>query len=129
MSNRGDEMNKCKQTAMLEDARDNTLDLYNINIQEKHPDENHKILLESLKNELIELEKAIKNPVHFANDILRHAMKDKSEGELYHGWMCNIKWAIYDSIKSQSPIYKDFDSWLQNGCESGANEFLNRLLK
>jgi len=72
--------------------------------------------------------KSCDNEVKDAMDVLRKHMKDKSEGELYHGWMCNIKWAVYDSIKSQSPDYKDFDSYLQNGCEEGAMMFLDRLL-
>lgn len=91
-------MNKCKQIAMLEDARDNALDLYNLQKDKKHPDEEDKILIESYKNEIDDLEQAIDNPSAFALNIFRYTMRDKALGELHYGWMCNIKWAVYDAI-------------------------------
>ncbi len=66
-----------------------------------------------------------------AMDILRKAMKDKTEGELYHTWKCNIKFFIYDAILDE--IEKpdpDFSmKQLSDACDCGAEAFLNELLK
>ena len=67
------------------------------------------------------------NLVPEAMGILRLAMKDKSEGGLYHGWMCNIKFAIYDSIRLDTNMI--IKERLLEGCEEGAKVFLDRLLK
>lgn len=112
---------KCKAIALLNNARDNAIISFNSTDSSR--------ISEIIDKEITEIEDAIENPVSFAMDILRHEMKDKTEGELYHAWMCNIKWAVADAIKNQSPIYKDFDSFIQNGCEEGAKVFLDRLLK
>jgi len=60
-------------------------------------------------------------------DILRHKMKDKSEGELYHAWMCNIKFAVYDHIVTYRDTMNEQDLLLS--CEEGAEMFLDRLLQ
>jgi len=70
------------------------------------------------------------NLVPEALNILRQAMEDKSEGELYHGWVCNIKWIVYDTIKQNNLLMNtEEDLTLQEACKTGAKTFLNRLLK
>ncbi len=61
--------------------------------------------------------------------ILRKEMADKSEGELYHAWMCNIKFAVYDSIcaeRDKTGTCSDVQTL--EACEEGAKIFLDRLL-
>jgi len=60
-------------------------------------------------------------------DVLRREMKDKSEGELYHAWMCNIKFAVNDCIPRTGDSVND--AMLLHACEMGAKTFLDRLLK
>ena len=71
-----------------------------------------------------------KNKVKNALDVLRTHMKDKSEGGLYHGWMCNIKFAVYDELMSENVFKYDHPMSIKTleACEDGANTFLNRLL-
>ena len=114
-------MNKNKLNQILEDARDNAIDLYNqcdsIRTRDVYEKE-----LETLEHYLKE-----ENQVALAMSVLRDAMKDKSEGELYHAWMCNIKFAIVDSIHRHN---KNFDEIMVTSCcEEGARVFLDRLLQ
>lgn len=69
------------------------------------------------------------NKVPEALEILREAMKDKSPGELYDGWMCNIKYAVFDSIGIDHHVNAPLSMTILEGCEDGAKMFLDRLLK
>jgi len=86
--------------------------------------------VESLEQEIINLKaKTVVNTVPEALDILREAMKDRSEGELYHVWMVNIKFAIYDSIMRKQPCRVISPRIVGEQCEEGARNFLDRLLQ
>lgn len=63
-----------------------------------------------------------------AINTLRKEMADKEEGSYYHGWMCNIKFAVYDSIDWRD-VALHGDKALLDGCEEGAKLFLKRLLQ
>jgi len=118
-------MNKCKAIGMLNDARDNVFSLMR---NELGHDCN--IDVTTFEDEIHHLEKAIANPTAFAMDILRHEMKDKSEGSLYHAWMCNIKYSVYDSIINEYDwADDDMKNMLSIQCEDGAKVFLDRLLQ
>ncbi|MCP3675479.1 MAG: hypothetical protein GY829_13545 [Gammaproteobacteria bacterium] len=66
-----------------------------------------------------------------AMDILRKAMEDKTEGELYHTWRIGIKYCMYDAILHEiEKPEPDFSmKQLSEACDNGAEAFLNELLK
>ena len=67
--------------------------------------------------------------VSMAIEVLRKHMRDKSEGELYHTWMCNIKFAVYDAICNEMrKTGTCHDKQTLDCCEEGAKNFLDRLL-
>ena len=115
-----------KLNAILEDARTNAIELYNL-ADEKGEDFLVKNIYEK---EISTLEKHIDNSMPLTMDSLRHHLKDKSEGDMYHAWMCNIKFAIYDSIMAEYDWADDeMRNMLATTCEDGAKLFLDRLLK
>lgn len=61
--------------------------------------------------------------------ILRHELKDKTGGELYHAWMCNIKFAVFDAIGIDEERHTPLSMDILEGCEEGAKVFLDRLIK
>ena len=72
------------------------------------------------------------NEIEEAMNVLRKNMQDEAEGELYHAWMCNIKFAVYDSLMQEfyaGKLTNQEIATMLNGCEKGAKLFLNRLFK
>ena len=114
-----------KLNGILDDARDNAISLCNESFEKDDAE-----LVKIYDEEIIELEKHIDNSMPLTMDSLRHHLKDKSEGDIYHVWMCNIKFAIYDSIMAEYDWADDeMRNMLATTCEDGAKVFLDRLLR
>jgi len=54
----------------------------------------------------------------------KHLREDKSEGSYYYSWMCNLKMSMFDAISNHGIDNKS----LLEGCEKGANSFLELLV-
>jgi hypothetical protein len=123
---------KSKAIALLNDARDNAITMESMasKVHKKYPSKESLEMLNGFTKEVVSVTKTIDNPTAFAMDILRHEMKDKSEGGLYHGWLCNIKYAVYDSICNEiAETGTCYDKQTLDSCEDGARTFLDRLLQ
>jgi len=120
-------LNKSKLNQILEDARDNVNELLDIETSELY--EPYESIIKMYNKELEDIGYYLEeeNQVALALDILRSAMKDKSEGGLYHAYMCDIKYAVYYAlpIKYDDPMSLAF----AQSCEEGAKTFLDRLLQ
>lgn len=110
---------QCRSLRILEEAKNDAVESYD------------KTGCSSYNKQVIELTEALENPVAFAMDILRHEMADKAEGSLYHSWVCNIKWAVYDNIMSDSTHLADhpYLEEIQKACEQGAIQFMDLALR
>ena len=112
---------KCKALKILEDARDNVITLADSSLADE--------LGDNLETEFDELTEAIADPVTFALDILKHELRHGESNTLRKTLVFYIKWSVYNSITGQSPICKDFESWLLTGCEEGADRIINEIIK
>ena len=111
-----------KLNAILEDARTNAIELLNIADEEKD-----NYLVKLYAKELSTLEKHIDNSMPLTMDSLRHHLKDMSPGEMNYAWMCNIKWAMYDTL---FPHVKGISiDALNQLCERSAENILRVLLR
>ena len=112
---------KCKALKVLEDARDNVLILAESGLVDG--------LGGNLEAEFDELTEALTDPVSFALDIIKYELRHGDSNTLRNTLMYDIKWGMYNAIMSQLPVYKDFESWLLNGCEEGADKVISEIIK